>query len=104
MAIEDLFKSNMGKGIAIGIGVAVLAPLVLPTVARAARPMARAAIKSGLLLFEKGQETVAELGEVIDDLLAEAQAEIEQNRQQGDNVDDVTEETIVETVVETTDS
>jgi hypothetical protein len=104
MAIENFFKSNMGKGIAIGVGVAVLAPLVLPTVARAARPMARAAIKSGLLLFEKGQETVAELGEVIDDLLAEAQAEIEQSKQHGDDVEDITEETVVEAVVETTDS
>ena len=103
MAIEDFFKSNMGKGIAIGIGVAVLAPLILPTVARAARPMARAAIKSGLLLFEKGQETVAELGEVIDDLLAEAQAEIQQSKQHGDDVEDITEETVVETVVETAD-
>jgi hypothetical protein len=100
MAIEDFFKSNTGKGIAIGIGVAVLAPLVLPTVARAARPLARAAIKSGLLFFEKGRETAAELGEVIDDLLAEAQAEIEQSQQAADNVEDATEETFVETTVE----
>lgn len=104
MAIEDIFKSNTGKGIAIGVGVAILAPLVLPTVVKAARPLARAAIKSGLLLFEKGRETVAELGEVMDDLLAEAQAEIEQSKQHGGDVEDVTEETVVETVVETADS
>jgi hypothetical protein len=101
MAIEDFFKSTTGKGIAIGIGVAILAPLVLPTVAKAARPLARAAIKSGLLLFEKGRETAAELGEVVEDLLAEAQAEIEQNDQAASDVENVTEETVIDTVVET---
>lgn len=78
MAAEDFFKGGLGKGIAIGIGVALLAPVVLPVLAKAGRPLARAAIKSGMLLFEKGRETVAELGEVAEDLIAEAQAEIEE--------------------------
>jgi hypothetical protein len=104
MATEEFFKSGTGKGIAIGIGVAILAPLLLPTVAKAARPLARAAIKSGLLLFEKGRETAAELGEVMEDLLAEAQAEIEQNQSYAGDVTEVTEDTVVETVVENTDS
>jgi len=78
MATEDFFKGGLGKGIAIGIGAALLAPVVLPVLAKAGRPLARAAIKSGILLFEKGRETVAELGEVAEDLIAEAQAEIEE--------------------------
>ena len=104
MAIEDFFKSGTGRGIAIGIGVAILAPLVLPTVARAARPLARAAIKSGLLLLEKGRETAAELGEVMEDLVAEAQAEIQEHQHRVSDVEEVTEETTVETVVEPSSS
>lgn len=100
MAIEKFFLSNTGKTIAIGIGVTILAPLVLPAAARAARPLARAAIKSGFLLLEKGRETAAELGEVVEDLLAEARAEIAENRQDTDPFADVTEDTVVETVVE----
>jgi Protein of unknown function (DUF5132) len=35
-------------------------------------------IKSGILLYEKGRETVAEFGEVVEDLVAEARAEIQE--------------------------
>jgi hypothetical protein len=104
MATEQSFISGTGKGIAIGIGVAILAPLLLPTVAKAARPLARAAIKSGILLLEKGRETAAELGEVVDDLLAEAKAEIEQDQHLAGDVEEVSEDTVVETVVETADN
>lgn len=75
--VDDLIKSESAKGAAIGVGIALLAPVVLPVVAAAARPLARAAVKTGLLLYEKGRETAAELGEVVDDLVAEARAEIE---------------------------
>ena len=100
MAIEDFFKSGTGRGIAIGIGVAILAPLVLPTVARAARPLARAALKSGLLLLEKGRETAAELGEVMEDLVAEAKADIQDNQAYTNDMEEVTEDTHIDTVVE----
>ena len=90
MPAEDFFKSNVGKGVAIGIGAALLAPVVLPVLAKAGRPLARAAIKSGMLLFEKGRETVEEIGEVVEDLIAEAQAEIEEE----------TEHTVIEEAAE----
>lgn len=80
MSVEDFFKSNTGKGFAIGIAAAILAPVVLPVVVQAARPLARAAIKSGILFLNKGRETVAELGEVVEDLVAEARAEIDEER------------------------
>lgn len=104
MAIENFFKSGTGKGIAIGIGVAILAPLVLPTVARAARPLAKAAIKSGFLLFEKGRETMAELGEAMEDIVAEAHAEIQASQPPAGDVAEATEETAIETVVDTSSS
>lgn len=65
--------------IAAGVGVAVLAPVLAPIIAGAARPLARAAIKTGIIMYEKGREAVAEVGEVFDDLVAEARAELEQN-------------------------
>jgi archaellin len=79
MAIEDLFKGDSVKGLAIGLGAAILIPVVLPVVAAVARPLARAAIKTGIMMFEKGRETVAEMSEVVEDLIAEAKAEIEQS-------------------------
>jgi hypothetical protein len=57
ITIEDFFKSGTPLGIAIGVGATILTTAVvpvLPALAKAARPTARAAIKSGLLLAEKG--------------------------------------------------
>jgi hypothetical protein len=53
--------------------------------------MAKAAMKSGILLFEKGKETVAELSETVEDLWAEANAEVEEETI-GEVVEDVPED------------
>ena len=55
----------------IGLGVAVLAPTVIQSV----KPLAKVAIKSGVNLFEKTKGAIAETGEVIGDIVAEAKAE-----------------------------
>jgi hypothetical protein len=73
---DDVLKGNVVTGLAIGIGAAVLAPTVLPVLAGVAKPVAKAAIKGGLVLFEKGKETFAEMGEVVEDLVAEAKSEL----------------------------
>lgn len=75
--IEDLLKGNVATGLAIGVGVAILAPVIAPVVASIAKPLAKSAIKAGIIFYDKSRETVAELGEVLDDLVAEARAEIE---------------------------
>ena len=72
---NGLFKSNVVTGLAVGIGAAVLGPVVVPAVARAAKPVAKAAIKGGLMLYVRGRETLAELGEVAEDVYAEATSE-----------------------------
>ena len=77
--IEDFFKGESGKGIAIGLGAALLAPVVLPALAGLAKPLTRAAIKAGIIAYEKGREAAAEFGEVMEDLVAEARAELEQH-------------------------
>jgi hypothetical protein len=78
MAAQDFIKSNIVAGLAIGVAAAVLLPLVLPIVARAAKPFAKTAVKSGLMVYEKGRETAAELSEMMEDVVAEARAEIDQ--------------------------
>jgi hypothetical protein len=73
-------SSDKLKGFAAGVGISVVTPLVLTALATVARPAARAAIKAGLVLYERGREKVAEVSEVIEDLVAEAQAELEESR------------------------
>jgi hypothetical protein len=75
--IDDLFKGNIVTGLAVGVGVAILAPVIVPVLASVGKPLAKSMIKSGMLLYEKGRETAAELGEVFEDLVAEAKAELE---------------------------
>ena len=70
-------KGNIISGLAIGIGSAIIAPLVIPALSKAAKPLAKAAIKGGLVLYETGKEKLAEAQELMDDLLAEAKAELE---------------------------
>ena len=76
--LDELLKRNVITGLAIGIGVTVLGPILLPPLVRVAKPAAKAAIKSGLVLLEKGRETLAELGEMTEDIVAEAKAELAQ--------------------------
>jgi hypothetical protein len=78
MAIQDVFKNNAATSIAVGVAAVLIAPLVLPAVAAVARPLAKAVIKSGLIFYEKGRETFAELNEMFEDIVAEARAEVEQ--------------------------
>jgi hypothetical protein len=53
------------------VGAVVLAPTVLPLL----KPVAKATIKTGVTLYEKTKGAIAETGEVIGDLVAEAKAE-----------------------------
>lgn len=78
-----MFRSDILKGLAIGLGVAAAAPVVIASLFGASRPLARAAIKSGIILFEKGREAAAEFAEVVEDLVAEARAEVAQAHPHG---------------------
>jgi hypothetical protein len=50
--------------------------VVLPVVGAVAKPVAKAAIKGGLLLAEKVKVTVAEVKESMENVTAEAKAEL----------------------------
>ena len=75
MALFD--KGNILTGLAIGVGSAILAPVVIPALSGLAKPLAKAAIKGGLVLYDRSKETIAEVYEMVDDLVAEAKAEAE---------------------------
>jgi len=74
---SDFFKSNIVTGLAAGIGASLLAPVVLPFLARIAKPLTKSVIKTGITLYEKGVESFAELSETVDDLVAEAKVELD---------------------------
>lgn len=79
MAAKDLGEGLKGKGwFGVAIGAAVLAPMVVPALGKALRPVAKEAIKGFLALSEKARETLAEANEQMQDLVAEAKAEYEQ--------------------------
>ncbi len=77
MAIfENGWKGNILTGLAIGIGTAIVAPIVIPILAAAVKPLTKAAIKGGLVLYERGKEIAAEAQELVEDIVAEAKSEM----------------------------
>jgi hypothetical protein len=82
-SLDDMFRSDLGKGIALGIGAALLVPVAATVLAPVLKPAARTALKAGMLAFERGRETFAELGEMMEDMVAETQAELRAAREAG---------------------
>lgn len=81
MAVFDkLGSADLAKGVAIGAGLALALPVIAMTMAPVMRPIARSVIKGGLLALEKGRETTAEVGEMVEDLFAEVQEELRETR------------------------
>jgi Protein of unknown function (DUF5132) len=70
--VEDLGT----PGIVTGIGAILLAPLLIPVVAKVGKPIAKAAIKGGIIAYEKSKGAFAEAGEVFGDIIAEAKSEL----------------------------
>lgn len=66
---------SYGSGILTGVAVSVAAMLLAPALSRWGRPLAKEAIKGGLDAYEAGRGRLAEFGEHLEDLVAEAQME-----------------------------
>jgi len=80
----DMFKGgNIVTGLAIGVGFALLAPVVKPIV----RPLAKSVIKAGLAAYDHGRVALAELGEQAGDMIAEVRSEIEDVAANGEDTD-----------------
>lgn len=72
--LEGLLEGGAMTGVAVGAGVLLLAPGLLPAIGRAMRPIAVGAIKTGMTAYNQISSTVRETAE---DLVAEARAELE---------------------------
>jgi hypothetical protein len=64
----------------MGAGVVLLAPVAVSLIGSLMRPVAKAAIKGGLMVYDKGREIAAETQESIEDIAAEAKAELAEQR------------------------
>jgi hypothetical protein len=75
--LEDMLKGSWGAAL-VGVGVALVAPTVVPALGTAFRPLAKSAIKSGIMLYDSAKEAIAEASEQMNDMVAEARAEVEE--------------------------
>jgi hypothetical protein len=80
--LGDLVEDFGLPGLAIGAGAIVLAPFVSPPLAKAGKGVAKAAIKSGIVVYEKTRTAFAEAGEAIEDMIAESKAELAKAQEQ----------------------
>ena len=72
--VGAVFEGGAATGLAIGAGALLLMPGLLPTIGRMVRPLAVAAIKTGMSVYNEASATVREMTE---DVMAEARAELE---------------------------
>ena len=71
--IEDVVE-DLGVS---GIAAIVLLPVLVPVAAgKLGKPLAKATIKGGIVLYEKGKGVIAGVGETLEDIVAEAKAEL----------------------------
>jgi hypothetical protein len=61
-----------------GIAAIVLLPVIVPVAGKVAKPIAKAAIKGGIVLYQQGKGVIAEVGETLEDIIAEAQSELKE--------------------------
>lgn len=76
-------KFDIWTGVAVGVAI-VAAPVVIPMVAAAARPLLKAGLKGAYLLYEKARETGASVKEMSEDLIEEVKTEVNAELTQSD--------------------
>jgi hypothetical protein len=82
---KNSLSSHLVKGITVGAGIALVAPLVFPTLSKAATPAKKAALRFANVIYEKLLETSAELSEIVDDAIAETQTGTQAEMEQASN-------------------
>jgi hypothetical protein len=63
-------------GIVVSLAAAALAPVWRPALSRWGRPALKGAVKQGIVAYAVLRERASEMGENMNDLLAEAQVEL----------------------------
>ena len=77
--IDDMFKGDNWKTLAMGVGLIVVGPPLLKIFSATVKPLVKATIKGGLIASAKGQVVLAEMGEIFEDIVAEAKSELEEH-------------------------
>jgi len=74
-----LLGSSLSMGsLALGAGVILLVPVVIPVIGAILKPVTKAIIKGSIMAFESAKVSIAETKEMVEDIAAEAKAEIAQ--------------------------
>jgi hypothetical protein len=69
-------KNRLLVGVGLGLALAGVARQLAPAFRGLGRPLAKAAVKSTLMMMDRGRLRAAELQETLEDLAAEARAEM----------------------------
>ena len=75
MAWYDNVLSFSWPNALVVVGVAALVPVLLPSLGYVVRPLVKGVVKTGLTVTDAAVGFVAEAGEQLSDLVAEAKAE-----------------------------
>lgn len=84
-------NDDLLKGLAIGVGAVILVPVVISALVPIVKPLARSALKMGVHAYEKGREVLEELGETVEDVVAEVEEEMLDAHEAEEAVADVAE-------------
>lgn len=71
-----LINGFSAGSLAVGAGIVLLAPVVIPIIGAVLKPLAKAIIKGGITAYESAKVSIAETKETIEDLAAEAKSEM----------------------------
>jgi hypothetical protein len=77
MAILEGEQRTLIIGVVSGIAAAGVMRYLGPAFSDTGRPLLKGLIKAGLMTYEIGREKLAQAGEVVEDLFAEARAELD---------------------------
>ena len=75
--LDDLAKGATPETVVIGIGAALLAPVLVPAVSSVLRPAAKAVLRTGITIYRSAAEPI---GAAVGDLVTEAQLELARTR------------------------
>ncbi|MGO9371566.1 MAG: DUF5132 domain-containing protein [Syntrophobacteraceae bacterium] len=67
---------KIGTPILLTVGMLILVPVIAPVAASVVKPLAKATIKTGLSLIQRGRELISEAAEGFEDITAEVKAEL----------------------------
>ncbi|MEM9153114.1 MAG: DUF5132 domain-containing protein, partial [Cyanobacteria bacterium P01_F01_bin.3] len=71
--VTDLSRPTTSKAVVAGIAAAAITPIVLPLI----KPTLKVTVKTGVGLYERAKIALAETGEFLADVAAEARAEVQ---------------------------